>query len=173
MSNLPRRHRDTTHDTTVESDEGKVDRLLHLFCRATLFIGACVGSRSRSCSCQGRSISPVGRDIDPEPCRRPLGRRFVLHRTSGPRPQVYRPILCPPRPLERGLLLLLRASTLPFGSLPQPPPPPQPWPPSGVHFHPSDLPCGHSCVVSPLNYVPSVQASGRGSDNRCGSSDGF
>ena len=29
--------------------------------------------------------------FDPEPGRRPLGRRFVLHRTSGSRPQVCRP----------------------------------------------------------------------------------
>ena len=30
-----------------------------------------------------RSISPRGRDIDPEPRRRPPGRRFVLHGLSG------------------------------------------------------------------------------------------
>ena len=32
-----------------------------------------------------RTTSPMGRDIDPGPCRRPSGRRFVLHRTFGPR----------------------------------------------------------------------------------------
>jgi len=52
--------------------------------------------------------------------------------------------------LERGLLLLLRACTPPSRALPQPPPPPQPWPPSGVHFHPSHPPFGRSCVVPAL-----------------------
>ena len=93
----------------------------------------------------------------PELRRQPPGRRFVLHRTSGPRPQVCRPILCPPRPLERGLLLLLHTSTRPPRALPQPPSPPQPWPPSGVHFHPSDPPFGPSCLVSALSCVPSAR----------------
>ena len=70
----------------------------------------------------------------------------VLHRTSGPRFR-YAALSKPAfRRLERGLLLILRASTLPSRALPQPEPPPQPWPPSGVHFHRSDPPFGRSCA---------------------------
>ena len=36
-------------------------------------------------SCQRVSTAQWARVIDPGPCRRPPGRRFVLHRTSGPR----------------------------------------------------------------------------------------
>ena len=71
-----------------------------VFCESPC-IGPCRPC-ARSCSCQGRSISPGGREIDPEPRRRPPGRQFVLHRTSGPRPQVCRPFEpCFPAPRTR------------------------------------------------------------------------
>ena len=89
--------------------------------------------------------------VHPEPGWRPPGRRFVLHRTSGPRPCTLHVGMSA---LERGLLLLLRACTPPSRALPQPAPPPQPWPPSGVHFHPSDPPFGRSCIVSALSVCP-------------------
>ena len=105
-------------------------------------------------SCQGASTAQRGGIVDPEPGRRPPGRRFVLHRTSGPRLRYAARSNPAFGPLERGLLLLLRASTPPPRSLPQPPPPPQPWPPSGIHFHRSDPPFGRSCIVSALSVYP-------------------
>ena len=57
----------------------------------------------------------------------------------------------PARPLKRGFLLLLCASTPPSRALPEPPPPSQPWPPSAVHFNRSDPPFRRSCIVSALS----------------------
>ena len=85
----------------------------------------------------------------------PPGRRFVLHRTSGPLLRCAAPSPGPVRPLERGLPPLLRASSPPSRALAQPPPSPQPWPPSGVHIHPSDPPFSRSCLVPALCCVPS------------------
>ena len=94
-------------------------------------------------SCQRVSTAQRAGIINPGPGLRPLG---VLHRTSGPRLR-YAALSKPAfRRLERGLLLILRASTLPSRALPQPEPPPQPWPPSGDHFHRSDPPFGRSCA---------------------------
>ena len=101
--------------------------------------------------------------VHPEPGRRPPGRRFVLQRTSGPRPCTSHVGMSA---LERGLLLLLRACTPPSQALPQPAPPPQPWPPSGVHFHPSLTRSSvRSVRASFLPFVPCVQLS-------CGASTG-
>ena len=116
--------------------------------------------RPCACLCPSQAYSPAqrARIIDPGPGRRPPGRRFALHRASGPRLRCAAPSPGPPlRPLERGLPLLLRASTRPPRALPQPPPPSQPWPPSGVHFHPSDPSFGRSCLVSALSCVPSAR----------------
>ena len=101
-----------------------------------------------------RSISPRGRDIDPEPRRRPPGRRFVLHRTFGPRIRYAALEPGPLRPLERDLLLLLRACTPISRHLPHPPPSPKPWPLSDLHFHSSDSTFGRLCLVSALSVCP-------------------
>ena len=98
-----------------------------------------------------RSISPRGRDIDPEPRRRPPGRRFVLHRAFGPRIRYAALEPGPLRPLERDLLLLLRASTPISRKLPHPPPSPKPWPLSDLHFFSSDSPFGRLCLVCALS----------------------
>ena len=102
---------------------------------------------------QGRSTAQRVGIVHPEPGRRPPGRRFVLQRTSGPRPCTSH-VHVGMSALERGLLLLLRACTPPSRALPQPAPPPQPWPPSGVHFYRSDPPFGRSCIVSALSVCP-------------------
>ena len=101
-----------------------------------------------------RTTSPMGRDIDPGPCRRPSGRRFVLHRTFGPR---LRYAALQPNPLH--LLELLDAAAAARLQAatryqPHPPPSPKPWPLSDLHFHSSDLPFGHSCLVSALSVCP-------------------
>ena len=69
--------------------------------------------RPCACLCPSQAYSPAqrARIIDPGPGRRPPGRRFALHRASGPRLRCAAPSPGPVRPLERGLLLLLRAST--------------------------------------------------------------
>ena len=115
--------------------------------------------RPCACLCPSQAYSPAqrARIIDPGPGRRPPGRRFALHRASGPRLRCAAPSPGPLRPLERGLPLLLRASTRPPRALPRPPPPSQPWPPLGVHFHPSDPSFGRSCLVSALSCVPSAR----------------
>ena len=98
-----------------------------------------------------RSTSPRGRDIDPEPRRRPPGRRFVLRWTFGPRIRYAALEPGPLRPLERDLLLLLRASTPISRHLPHPPPSPKPWPLSDLHFFSSDSPFGRLCLVCALS----------------------
>ena len=94
---------------------------------------------------QGRSTAQRVGIVYAEPCRRPPGRRVVLHWTSGPRPRPGWRCVLPA--LERGLLLLLRASTLPF-----------PGPAAATHRHPSP---GHppASISTVLTRPSAVRAS--------------
>ena len=72
-------------------------------------------------------------------------------RTFGPRIRYAALEPGPLRPLERDLLLLLRASTPISRHLPHPPPSPKPWPLSDLHFFSSDSPFGRLCLVCALS----------------------